>query len=114
MEILLLNATVISHLHYSALFLIGLQKSLLTILEKHLNWGIKTTFNWRKYDQSTDLKIRSKILPVSFVLKYHCSNTFFCLLSNDLLAYKTEPLSTMRIKQLDRSKEIAFDLRKNN
>ena len=39
---------------------------------------------------------------------------FFCLLSNGLPAYKTEPLSTMRIKQHDRSKNITFDIRKNN
>ena len=64
-KILLLNAIVISHLHYSAIILIGLQKSLLTTLEKQLNWGIKTIFN-RKYDRSTNLKLRNKILPVSF------------------------------------------------
>ena len=76
-KILLLNAIVISHLHYSALILIGLQKSLLKTLEKQLNWGIKSIFNRRKYDRSTDLKLRSKILPVSFLLKYHCSKYFF-------------------------------------
>ena len=72
-EILLLKAKGISHLHYSALILIGLQKSLLTTLEKQLNWGIKTIFSRRKYDRSTDLKLCNKILPVSFLLKYHCS-----------------------------------------
>ena len=73
--VLLLNAIVISHLHYSALILIGLQKSLLTTLEKQLNWGINNIFN-RKYDRSTDLKLRIKILLVSFLLKYHCSKYF--------------------------------------
>ena len=76
-KLLLLNAIVISHLHYSALILIGLQKSLLTTLEKQLNWGIKTIFNRRKYDRSTDLKLCNKILPVFFLLKYHCSKYFF-------------------------------------
>ena len=107
-KFLLLDAIVISHLHYSALFLIGLQKSLLTFLEKQLNWGIKSIFNRRKYDRSTDstdLKIRNKILPVSFLLKYRCSKYFIRLLSNDLPAYKIEPLSAMRIKQHDRLKK---------
>ena len=113
-KVLLLNAIVISHLHYSALILIGLQKSLLTTLEKQLNWGIKSIFNRRKYDRSTDLKLRNKILPVSFLLKYRCSKYFIRLLSNDLPAYKIEPLSTMRIKQHDRSKKVTFDIRKNN
>ena len=101
-KVFLLDAIVISHLNYSALILIGLQKSLLTTLEKQLNWGIKTIFNRRKYDRSTDLKLQNKILQVSFLLKYHCSKYFFRLLSNDLPAYKIEPLSTMRIKQNDR------------
>ena len=104
-KVLLLNAIVISHLHYSALILIGLQKSLLTTLEKQLNWEIKSIFNRRKYDRSTDLKLRNKILPVSFLLKYRCLKYFIRLLSNDLPAYKIEPLSTMRIKQHDRSKK---------
>ena len=71
-KVLLPNAIVISHLHDTALVLIGLQKSLLTS-KKQLNWGIKTFFNRRKYDRSTNLKLRNKILPVSFLLKYHCS-----------------------------------------
>ena len=104
-KVLIINAIVISHLHYSALILIGLQKSLLTTLEKQLNWGIKSIYNRRKYDRSTDLKLRNKILPVSFLLKYRCSKYFIRLLSNDLPAYKIEPLSTMRIKQHDRSKK---------
>ena len=47
-KVLLLNTIVITHLHYYALTLIGLQKSLITTLEKHLNWGIKSIFNRRK------------------------------------------------------------------
>ena len=38
----------------------------------------------------------------------------FRLLSNVFPAYKIEPLSTMRIKQHDRSKKVTFDIRKNN
>ena len=105
-KLLLLNALVISHLHYSALILIGLQKSLFTTLEKQLNCGIKTLFNRRKYNRSKDLKFRNTILSVSFLLNCHCSQYFFRLFSNDLPAYKNEPLSTMRIKQHDRSKNI--------
>ena len=78
-KVLLLNAIIICHLHYSAIILIGLQKSLLTNLEKQLKWGIKTISNRRKYDRYTDLKLRNKILPVSFLLEYHCSKFFFSL-----------------------------------
>ena len=75
-KILLLNAIVISHLHYCALILIGLQKLLLTTLEKQPNWRIKSIFNRRKYDRSTDLKLRNKILPVSFLLNTIAQNSF--------------------------------------
>ena len=85
-KILSLKALVISHLQYSALILIRLQKSLLTTLGKQLNWRIKTIFNGNKYGQSSDLKLRNKILPVSFPLNYQCSNYFFRLVSNDLPA----------------------------
>ena len=78
-KVLLLNAIVISHLHYSALILIGVQKSLLTTLEKQLNWGIKSIFNRRKYDRSTDLKLRNKILPVFFSLEIPLLKIFFSL-----------------------------------
>ena len=88
-KVLLLNAIVISNLHYSALILIGLQKSLLITLEKQLCWGIKSIFNRRIYDRCTDLKLRNKMLSVSFILKYHCSKYFFRLLSNGLPAYKS-------------------------
>ena len=47
-KILLLNA--ISHLQYSPLNFIVLQKSVLTTLEKQLNWGTKIMFTRRKYD----------------------------------------------------------------
>ena len=110
---LLLNAIVISHLHYSALILIGLQKSVLTTLEKQLNWGIKTIFNRRKYDRSADLKLRNKILPVSFLLKYYCSKYFLRLISNDLPAQNWTSLYHEN-KTTWQVKKITFDIRKNN
>ena len=59
-KILLLSAIVISHLHYSVLILIGLQKSLLATLEKQLNWEIKTIFDRRKYDRPQISNIATK------------------------------------------------------
>ena len=76
-KILLLKAIVISHLHFFALILTELQKSLLKLSEKQLNWGIKIIFKRRKYDPSKDLKLRNKLLPVSFLLKSHCLKYFF-------------------------------------
>ena len=56
-RLLLLNALVISHLHYPAILLNGLTENLNTTLEKQLNWGIKACFNRTKYDRSSDLII---------------------------------------------------------
>ena len=49
-KILLLNATDLSHLHYSALTLIGLQRSILTTLEKTISPQISNCAT--KYYQS--------------------------------------------------------------
>ena len=76
-KILLFNAIVISHLHFLALILIGLQKSLLTTLEKQLNWGIKISFNKRKYNRSTNLKFCKKMLLVSFSCNITAQKCFF-------------------------------------
>ena len=39
--LLLLNALVLSHLHYPAILLQGISQNLLTTLEKQLSWGVK-------------------------------------------------------------------------
>ena len=58
---LLLNALVISHLHYSLVLLNGITENLLTTLEKQLSWAVKACFNRNKFDHSSDLKIYQKI-----------------------------------------------------
>ena len=68
----LLNALVLSHLHYSSILLTSVSENLNTTLEKQLNWGIKACFNRTKFDNSTDLKIRHKILPVRHFLDSKC------------------------------------------
>ena len=71
-QLLLLNALVSSYLHYSAILLNGISEDLTTTFEKQLNWEIKACFNSRKFDYSTDLKIRHKILLVQYFLDYKC------------------------------------------
>ena len=57
---LLLNALVISHLHYSSVILNGITENLLTTLGKQLSWAVKACFNRNKLDHSSDLKIYHK------------------------------------------------------
>ena len=57
----LLNALVLSHLHYPIVLFSGLKKSLRVTLNKQLNWGIKACFNRTKFDRTTDLKIKQNL-----------------------------------------------------
>ena len=68
-HLLLLNALVISHLHYPAILLNGISENFLTTLEKQLNWAIKACFNRTKIDSSSDLKTKHKILSVQYSIK---------------------------------------------
>ena len=71
-RLILLNALVLSHLHYSSILLSGISENLITTLEKQLNWGIKACFKRTKFDHSKDLKIRHKILLVRHFVDYNC------------------------------------------
>ena len=66
----LLNAPVLNHPHYPILLFSGLKKSLRVTLNKQKNWGIKVCLNRTKFDRTTDLKIKHKMLPVEYLIKY--------------------------------------------
>ena len=66
-RLLLLNALVISHLHYSALLLASSKNNCFFTLEKQLSWAVKTCFNRKKYDSSSDLKQKHQNLPIKFL-----------------------------------------------
>ena len=63
-RLLLLNSLVISHLRYSSVLLNGISQSLISTLEKQLNWGIKACFNRYKMDSAQDLRIKHGIISV--------------------------------------------------
>ena len=67
--LLLLNALVISHLHYPAILLNGISENLMTTLEKQLNWAVKACFNRTKIESSSYLKTKHKILSVRYLLR---------------------------------------------
>ena len=69
-RLLIMNALVISHVHYSAIILLnGISENLLTTLEKQLRWAVKACFSRRKCDHSADLKLLHDILPMRYFLK---------------------------------------------
>ena len=59
-----LNAFVISHLHYLLLLIQSIDKNLLIMLEKQLNWAIRACYSRNRMDSTKHLKIKHSILPV--------------------------------------------------
>ena len=64
-----LNAFVISHLHYSLLLIQSIDKNLLISLEKQLNWAIRACYSRNRMDSTKDLKIKHSVLPVDYLIK---------------------------------------------
>ena len=64
----LLNALVISHLLCSSILLNGISRSLISTLEKQLNWGIKACLNRYKKDSAQFLRLHHRILSVRHLL----------------------------------------------
>ena len=63
----LLNALVISNLHYAAIQLNGISSdNLATTLQKHLDWAIEACLNRNKIEYFSDLKTKHKIRSVRF------------------------------------------------
>ena len=73
----LLNALVISHLKYSSVLLNGISQSLISTLEKQLNWGIKACFNRYKMDSAQDLGIKHGIISVHKTLDMNTIKFFW-------------------------------------
>ena len=86
-RIKLLSVPVLSHLHYSATLLSGISKKLIS-LEKQLSWVVKTCCHRRKYDTSSDLKLKHEILPVSFFLKFKITVYFYKINQNKITPYR--------------------------
>ena len=87
--LMLLNSLVISHIHYPAILSNGISQTLITTLEKQLNWGVKACFNRRKYDSSSDLKMKHNIFPIRILLDLKAVSYFWKYQNNLLPAYKS-------------------------
>ena len=103
----LLNAPVLSHPHYPIVLFSGLKESFRVTLNKQLNWGINACFNRIKFDRTTDLKIKHKILPVEYLIKYRVIY-FKKLLKADLPVFDELKLATLSAKLNDRTNKLSF------
>ena len=66
--LMLLNSLAISHIHYLAILIEGMSQNLITNLEKQLNCCVKACLNRRKFDSSSDLKLKHNIFPIRILL----------------------------------------------
>ena len=106
----LLNALVISHLHYPALLLNGISQNLITTLENQLSWGIKACCNRDKHESSSDLKLKHGIFPVRLLFEYRASTYFWKLQKNLDPAFNgLNKISTDKNIFHDRTDSLNFD-----
>ena len=95
--------------------LVGIRENLMITLEKQLNWGIKVCFKRKKYDRSTDLKIKNRIMPVEFLLKYRCMVFFLKYVRKQLPAFSNNNvLHTSNCKQNARRGKIYPAMKSNS
>ena len=107
---LLLNALVISHLHYPVFLLNGLTQNLNKTIEKQLNWGIKACSNRTKYDRSSDLRIKHNILPIRNFLKNKSLSYFWKMKNNLIPAFRDSQLETGKIRKQSRPETLYFNI----
>ena len=114
-RVTLLNALVFSHIQYSSLMLVGIRKNLMITLEKQFNWGMKVCFKRKKFDRSTDLKIKNRIMPVEFLLKYRCMVFFMKYVRKQLSAFSNNnELQTSNCMQNARTGKIYPAMKSNS
>ena len=112
-RLLIMNALVISHLHYPAILLSGISANLVISLEKLLNWAVKTCCDHAKYDSSSDLKLKLNILPVTMFLDYKILCHFWKIQHRILPAYNNIEYDNHQIDISKRNKKLDFGDRYN-
>ena len=106
MKKLILNALVLSHIHYSATIIQSINQNLILTLERQLNWAVKASFFRKKFDSSRDVTLRHKILPMHYFLKFKRINYFWKIETNQLPAFdesRGRELKTWKINKNERT-----------
>ena len=105
----MLNAFVLSHLHYSLPVIQSINQQLICSLERQLNWAIKACYFRSKFESSRDLKISNQILPISLFIKYKRVSYFWKIRQKLLPAVDNisgRPLPTWNLKENNRTGQL--------
>ena len=109
--ILVLNALVLSHLHYSAVIIHAIEQNLMS-LEKQLNWSLRATFFRQKFESVQDIKCSRNILPVKLFLKTKRLQYFWKIKKQLRPAFSPtsgRPLITWNLHESIRTKKLFWD-----
>ena len=67
-RLMLLKSLIFSHLTFSALSFQNLNSSAMQRINRQTNWGIKVCYMRKKFERSTDLLVKSDILPAELLM----------------------------------------------
>ena len=106
----LLHCLVLSHLDYSAIFLIHINATLMLSLEKQLNWALKRTYFRSKFKSSSLLHISKSFIGIEKRIELKCITYLYQYLTNKNKAFQnTLRLPTANYRLNKRTKQIIFD-----
>ena len=106
-RLLLLNALVFSHLHYSILLNV-ISRSLFSTQEKQLNWRIKARYNRHKMDSAHDLRLHCRILSVCHLLDLKAVSFFWNWKYNLSPAFSRLQIATANLKTHERTLNLKY------
>ena len=110
----MLNALVLSHLHYSSVSINGISQTLRITSEKQLSSAVKACFRKMNYESSRDLKLQYQTLPVMFYLDLKAV-LYLWNYKNDLsLVFQHQIITTVKPKVLKRSNRFVYDSMANS
>ena len=85
-RLMLFKSLVLSHLTFSALFFQNLSFSAMQRINRQINLGIKVCYMRKKFERSTDLLVKSNILPTELLI----SQMSVSKLRNDISLLKSD------------------------
>lgn len=113
-RLLLLHSLVLCHLCYPAVLLNGINSTILDSLTRQVNWGIKACCFKRKYDSSSELKIRHKILTAEHLIEYLSLISLWRLINNESEAFKDLTFPNFPLKFNERKNTFTMNIGAKN
>ena len=89
-RLMLFKSLVLSHLTFSALFFHNLNFSAMQRISRQINWGNEVCYMSKKFERSTDLLVKSDILPAELLI----SQMSVSKLRNDISLLKSDGIES--------------------